>query len=406
MKKVLFLTLAFGLFFMSCKKDEMKNSKDFTVTFENVIDAKDFFTSGTTGGIAPGTSESFSFNAGKGHYLKFATMFAQSNDIFYAPGEEGIALYDAGGMAVTGDLSAMISLWDAGTEVNEEPGVGMNQAPRQSAANTGMDENGTVALVANISDGFNYPMNAIKFTLSHDGGTMFTATIENTSNMSTLASPFAPGVWVIHSAGQKPLFAIGATASAGLEAMSEDGDNSKMDANLKSKIGYVSPYAPGAYMIGDNSMFTIGEVASAALESLAEDGDPSGYNNVFNTPDGATAAGPIFPDGSYSFSFTAEEGDNLSFGAMLIQSNDWFIGGDAIALFTDGTALTGDITSMVKLYDAGTEVDEYAGAGNNQAPRQTGANTGADENGKVKMASPGAHVPSVGNLVKVTITAN
>ncbi|HHH50351.1 MAG TPA: hypothetical protein ENK52_05170 [Saprospiraceae bacterium] len=406
MKKAFLLTLAFGLFFMSCKKDEMKVSKDFTVTIQNVIDVRDFPSSGTTGLIMPGMSESFTFNAGKGQYLKFATMFAQSNDIFYAPSDEGIALYDANGMAVTGDLSAMIHLWDAGTEVNEEPGVGMNQAPRQSAPNTGMDENGTVALVANISDGFNYPMNGLKFSLSHDGGTMFTATIENKTNMSTLASPFAPGVWVIHNDSQKPLFTEGAMASAGLEAMAEDGDNSKMNANISSKTGYVSPYAPGAYMIGDPAVFKMGDAASSALEALAEDGDPSGFNNVFNTPDGASAPGPLHPGSSYSFSFTAEEGDDLSFATMLVQSNDWFIGGNEISLFSNGTALSGDITSMVKLYDAGTEVDEFAGAGNNQPLRQSGPNTGMDENGTVKMASPGAHVPSVGNLVKVTITAN
>ena len=406
MKKLIFLTLALGLFFMSCKKDEMKVSKDFTVTIKNVIDGKDFFTSGTTGLIKPGMSESFSFNAGKGHYLKFATMLAQSNDIFYAPGDAGIPLYDASGNALTGDLSAMILLWDAGTEVNEEPGVGPNQAPRQSAPNMGMAENGTVTLVTNISDGFNYPVNGLKFTLSHDGGTMFTATIENKTNMTTLASPFAPGVWVIHSDGQKPLFAEGAKASAGLETLAEDGDNTKMNNNISSKSGFVSPFAPGAYMIGDPAVFKMGDAASAALEALAEDGNPSGFTNVFNTPDGASGPGPIFPGGAYSFSFTAEEGDNLSFATMLVQSNDWFIGANAIALFSNGTALSGDITSMVKLFDAGTEVDEFAGAGNNQPVRQSGPNTGMDENGKVKMASPGAHVPSVGNLVKVTITAN
>ena len=45
-------------------------------------------------------------------------------------------------------------LWDAGTEVNEEPGVGLNQAPRQAGPNTGMTENGIVKMV---NDGYTYP---------------------------------------------------------------------------------------------------------------------------------------------------------------------------------------------------------------------------------------------------------
>jgi len=33
----------------------------------------------------------------------------------------------------TGDVTADVQLWDAGTEVNMEPGVGADQPPRQSA---------------------------------------------------------------------------------------------------------------------------------------------------------------------------------------------------------------------------------------------------------------------------------
>jgi hypothetical protein len=48
-----------------------------------------------------------------------------------------------------------VQLWDAGSEVNEEPGVGPNQAPRQPAPNTGdPDPDNTVRLV---DDGFTYP---------------------------------------------------------------------------------------------------------------------------------------------------------------------------------------------------------------------------------------------------------
>ncbi len=395
----------------SCSNDDDETpiiTGNFTVTIENVFQGKEYFTNGTTGLIEPGMSESFSFNAGKGSYLSFATMFVQSNDLFYAPNDIGLALYDSNGDAVTGDITSMIDLWDAGTEVNEEPGVGNNQPPRQSGPNTGADENGTVELITNIMDGFTYPADedVIKVTMTHDGETMFTVTIENVSNGSSLPTPFAPGVWVINNDAQMPLFTEGSASTEGLERMAEDGNNSILDASLTASSGYVSPFAPGAYRIND-AIFTIGNVSSSALESLAEDGDPSGFTNVFNTPVGGSSPAPIFPGDSYSFEFSAEEGDVLSFATMLVQSNDWFIGANDIDLFENGTAISGEITSMISLYDSGTEVDEYAGAGNNQPVRQSGANIGVDENGVVEEeTSTGDHVPSVSAMVKVTITSN
>ena len=76
-------------------------------------------------------------------------------------------------------------------------------------------------------------------------------------------------------------------------------------------------------------------------------------------------------------------------------------------MLPDGNAVTGDITASLKLYDSGTEVDEYAGAGNNQAPRQAGPNTGVDENGTVEEeTAPSSNVPNLSDYIKVTIIAN
>jgi hypothetical protein len=85
--------------------------------------------------------------------LAFVAMFGQSNDLFYAP-KESIALFDVKGAPVTGDVTDKFLLWDAGTEVNQAPGIGPDQAPRQNAPNTGTAENGVVRLV---KDGFRYP---------------------------------------------------------------------------------------------------------------------------------------------------------------------------------------------------------------------------------------------------------
>lgn len=104
--------------------------------------------------IFPGEGYEFSFEAQAGEYLNFATMFIQSNDLFVAPEAQGIALFDEDGHPISGDITHQLILWDAGTEVNEKPGEGPNQAPRQAGPNTGMDENG---IVMPVDDGFTYP---------------------------------------------------------------------------------------------------------------------------------------------------------------------------------------------------------------------------------------------------------
>jgi hypothetical protein len=73
-------------------------------------------------------------------------MMGQSNDWFYAPGESGIELFK-NGKPISGDITEQIILWDAGTEVDQEPGIGSDQGPRQKAPNTGQPENGVVRKV-------------------------------------------------------------------------------------------------------------------------------------------------------------------------------------------------------------------------------------------------------------------
>jgi hypothetical protein len=106
--------------------------------------------------IIPGFAYECSFAAAGGSKLTITSMFGQSNDLFYAPNESGIALF-SNGKPISGDITAKMILWDAGTEVNEEPGVGPNQAPRQKAPNTGKDENGLVKNIKDVKDGFSYP---------------------------------------------------------------------------------------------------------------------------------------------------------------------------------------------------------------------------------------------------------
>ena len=108
------------------------------------------------GPALPGKAYEFTFEASPGDRLTVTTMFGQSNDLFYAPDEAGMALFE-NGAPIGGDVTARFHLWDAGTEVNEEPGFGANQAPRQAAPNTGPSEHEPVRRIEEVRDGFSYP---------------------------------------------------------------------------------------------------------------------------------------------------------------------------------------------------------------------------------------------------------
>ncbi len=397
----------------------------FNVTIENVSQPKLFFGSGNFGAgpAFPGDEYSFTFNAPPGSYLSFATMFVQSNDLFLAPGESGIPLYD-GSTPKSGDITDYIQLWDAGTEVNEEPGVGPNQAPRQSGPNTGPTENGVVQLV---NDGYIYDdvdeIVEVTLTSNYGSASGFKVVIKNISGTSILPSPFAPGVYVVHTA-PAPLFEEGAPDPMnGLEGLAEDGSNGMLISYLSENTGLATPFSPGLWAIqkaGTNPLFQVGTPDNGkGLENIAEDGDPTNllvsfrndpdvrFSQVFNTPAGAGGPAPIFPGEYYEFEFPARPGSYLNFATMFIQSNDLFVGPgeNGIALFDKyGSAISGDITEYVALWDAGTEVNEFPGAGPNQAPRQSGPNTGEVENGNVRMVDDGYDYPALNEVIKITIT--
>ena len=105
------------------------------------------------GPLTPGQGYEFQITARPGEQLSVAWMFGQSNDLFYS-NDRPIALFGADGKPVTGSMTAQLSLWDAGTEVNEEPGLGPNQGPRQASADAGIAEHEGIA---HVRDRFSYP---------------------------------------------------------------------------------------------------------------------------------------------------------------------------------------------------------------------------------------------------------
>jgi len=105
------------------------------------------------GPLTPGQKYQFEITARPGQLLSLAWMFGQSNDLFYS-NDRPIALFSPGGQPVSGELTAQLSLWDAGTEMNEEPGLGPNQGPRQKTADAGVAEREGIA---HVRDKYSYP---------------------------------------------------------------------------------------------------------------------------------------------------------------------------------------------------------------------------------------------------------
>lgn len=221
-------------------------------------------------------------------------------------------------------------------------------------------------------------------TISACGGssggdtTTFTVRIANvgagaipTSTGEAVNAVFAPGAFAVHSPDAAPFFTNGASASPGLEIMAEDG---------------------GGQLLADEALEVAGvEIAGA-----------------FAIPEGATSGGPLTPGNSYVFEFDASPGDHLSLATMFVQSNDLFVAPRAsgIALFDEnGAPRSGDITSENPLWDAGTEVNQEPGVGVDQAPRQAGANTGAEENGVVRLLNESDFpLPPLSDTVQITLT--
>ncbi|HFC92809.1 MAG TPA: hypothetical protein ENJ51_08365, partial [Leucothrix mucor] len=177
------------------------------------------------GAAMPGDRYETTFTAHPGEKLSFATMLVQSNDLFFAPDEAGISLFDHYGKPVEGDVTDKIKIWDAGTEQNEMAGEGANQAPRQTAANTGAaDSDNRVRVIDPSSAGYPEVNEQIKANIEYLGNNEFKLTITNLSGSSALAGPIAPGVAVVHT-DPAPIFSNRqADRGLGLEALAEDGD--------------------------------------------------------------------------------------------------------------------------------------------------------------------------------------
>lgn len=389
-----------------------------------------------------------------GTRLSFVSMFVQSNDLFFAPDEGGIPLYDGSGNPIGAsgpvDVTDQVLIWDSGTEVNEITG-GPNQKPQQApmAEDVGVDENGVVTKVTGNMDAIgNFIPDTdeiLQVTIEYLGDAKFKVRLLNVSTATTIptpalgegttaAVPVSPGVYAVHTM-PAPFFVEGnvaanaglADSAEGVENIAEDGFPQALAADTFAATGLIVPLSPGVWAVHEQGSSPIYQLNSPdfaeGLEGVAEDGTPMELLNslnakatvdmagMFNTPVMADSPGPIEPGASYSFSFTAAEGQNLSLATMFIQSNDWFYAfkPTGLPLFQDGIPVDGDITSQVFLYDAGTEEDGYPGAGLFQVIRQPSLNSGPNDSANiVTLVNPASHdnVQPTASVIMVTIESN
>jgi len=207
-------------------------------------------------------------------------------------------------------------------------------------------------------------------------GQKFTVRIENITQADAFTAStgvkwslaYSPGSAIVHT-NNAPVFSAGEKdRGKGLEAQSEDGDPSKLADSLKGAKG---------------------------IKSVA----------VFNQPVGSSRPGPIPPGAAYEVTVSAAPGDRLTLTLMMGQSNDWFYAptDSGIELFKDGKPISGDITSQMMLWDAGTEIDQEPGIGSDQGPRQKAPNTGKAENGVVKKVTDRKSYADAPSVMRVTI---
>ncbi len=184
------------------------------------------------------------------------------------------------------------------------------------------------------------------------------------------------------------------------------------------------PLSPVAYAVfsGADPMFTVGAAADAGTERIAEDGDPMQKVKMLGSMQGVGSHGAamqpagmspaVEPGESATFTVMAAPGQRLQIETMFVQSNDWFyaFGDGGLSLFDGRTPVSGDVTSRLALYDAGTEADTPPGTGPNQKPAQDPKATDVgphDSVRRVEMAErrhPSFTIPPTASIIRVTIT--
>lgn len=411
----------------SCDDDNEEMTESRTITIENVLESKPLVESGTFKGagtppvILPGHSVSFSFSAAKNQRLTFATMYGWSNDLFFAPENPGIRLYNDDGSPLTGDVSGQVKLWDNGTRQNQEPGMDViHPGTAEGTAMTIKEVDGT----DDYGNDYLPASDLMKLSLAYNGNSTFTLTIMNNSGGTANETPFSPGVWAIsYVAGgnlllAEPIYTENAATANGLTNIAEAGDNSVMSAYLTGMTGIFTPLSPVLVVLyrgSENPFFKTGEKdRSEGLKELAQKGNADILAEALKSKAGvkavyvlkaptSTVLLPKINGGSggiVSQALAVSNGDRLAVATMYGFSNDWFFAtmGNDVDAFQKG-----DVSSSIGLFDNGTAINQFPGAGITQFNL---AGTPLEESQNIDaVPNPNAFttLPSIPGIIKVSI---
>jgi hypothetical protein len=169
--------------------------------------------------------------------------------------------------------------------------------------------------------------------------------------------------------------ALGLTALASSTAAAETFD---VTVSVQSLVpGNSVTFAPLhlGFNAGTFDGFDLGAPAGAPIAALAESGSGAGWFPAFSAADPAAVlgtvanGGPLLPGATASAAFTVDALSNpfFTFAAMVVPSNDFFIGNDdpeQYRLFdeTGAPALSSIVIRANQIWDAGSEVFDPAAA--------------------------------------------
>ena len=274
-------------------------------------------------------------------------MYGWSNDLFFAPANPGITLYDQNKKPIEGDVSAQIKLWDNGTRVNQKPGIAVNHP--------GIAENSPVTEVNGLTQIAEAGNNAPLYTYIKSNTGIFT--------------PLSPILVVVYNRIENPIYKLGEKdRNEGLKELAQQGNAALLAAALKGRTGVKNVYilpAPGSTVL------------------LPVIGGQAG--------------------GNVTQELSVTKGDRIAIATMYGFSNDWFFASAENGVDATQTA---DISGSIKLFDNGTAIDQFPGAGNTQF--NLGGTTASQRNviAEVPNPNPFTTLPLINNIIKVKINVN
>ena len=298
------------------------------------------------------SSEVFDLDPAANRFFSYAAMILPSNDAFIANGDPRVVpLFDDDGEFL-GPVSFVVygnEVLDAGTEANTETDAAFFD---QSAPDTGM----MTGDVIDVHPGFNGSAgNPDATPVNFLGGTLPPGTM-----LDPVQGDFTRGL--------APIMRI--TLQDSRTPVRVSVKNTAPEDGI-----YLTPVWLG-YHDGGFDAFDVGELASVGIERMAEDGDfgalrsefelhGAGQDQVVLNPEGFGGA-PVFDPGLSSsevIMLDPMQDRYLSFAAMVLPSNDAFIGNDhpmAYPIFDESGAFVGPVTVRVSgrdVWDAGTEAN-------------------------------------------------